>query len=78
MPAEDRRDELAKGGGSMGDVVNLNRYRKQRQRIEDAKQAAENRARFSRDKAERAKSKAEQEREARNLDNSHLDDKRRD
>ena len=62
----------------MGDVVNLNRYRKQRQRIEDAKQAVENRVRFGRDKAERAKNKAEQEREARTLDNSHLDDKRRD
>jgi hypothetical protein len=62
----------------MGDVVNLNRYRKQRQRIEDAKQAAENRVRFGRDKAERARTKAEQERETRNLDNSHLDDKRRD
>jgi hypothetical protein len=62
----------------MGDVVNLNRYRKQRQRIEDAKQAAENRVRFGRDKAERARTKAEQDRETRNLDNSHLDDKRRD
>jgi vacuolar-type H+-ATPase subunit H len=62
----------------MGDVVNLNRYRKQRQRIEDAKQATENRVRFGRDKAERTRNKAEQERETRNLDNSHLDDKRRD
>ena len=62
----------------MGDVVNLNRYRKQRQRIEDAKQAVENRARFGRDKTERARTKAEQERETRNLDNNHLDDKRRD
>jgi hypothetical protein len=62
----------------MGDVVNLNRYRKQRQRIEDAKQATENRVRFGRDKAERTRTKAEQERETRNLDNSHLDDKRRD
>ena len=62
----------------MGDVVNLNRYRKQRQRIDDAKQAAENRVKFGRDKAERARLSAEQERDAEDLDGKRLDGKRPD
>jgi hypothetical protein len=62
----------------MGDVVNLNRYRKQRQRLDEAKQAAENRVKFGRDKAERAKLRAEQERDAQDHANKHLDSKRPD
>jgi hypothetical protein len=36
-------------------IVNLNKYRKERARAEDARQAAENRVRFGRTKAARAK-----------------------
>jgi hypothetical protein len=66
------------GGGDMGDVVNLNKYRKQRQRLGEAKQAAENRVKFGRDKGERASVRAEQERSADDLDGKHLDGKRPD
>lgn len=52
----------------MGDVVNLNRYRKLRDRAERDVKAAENRVRFGRSKADTERSRAEQERAARDLD----------
>jgi Domain of unknown function (DUF4169) len=58
---------------TMSDIVNLNKYRKQRRRGEAAKLASENRVRFSRDKAERARTQAEQKRQARVLDRQRLD-----
>jgi len=66
------------GGGDMGDVVNLSKYRKQRQRLGEAKQAAENRVKFGRDKFERASARAEQERKAEDLENKRLDNMRPD
>jgi hypothetical protein len=62
----------------MGDVVNLSKYRKQRQRLGEAKLAAENRVKFGRDKTERANARAEQERNAENLDKKRLDGNRPD
>jgi len=38
----------------MGDIVNLKRFRKRREREQAAKQAEANRARFGRNKSERA------------------------
>jgi len=66
------------GDGDMGDVVNLNKYRKQRQRLGEAKLAAENRVKFGRDKFERASARAEQERQAEDLENKRLDSMRPD
>jgi hypothetical protein len=40
-------------GASMGDVVNLKRFRKRTEREQSAKQADANRARFGRAKSER-------------------------
>jgi hypothetical protein len=58
----------------VGDLVNLNKFRKQRQRAEAAKQASENRIRFGRDKTERSRTRAEQDRQGRSLDGKRLDD----
>jgi len=41
-------------GASVGDVVNLNRFRKRAEKEHSAKQAKTNRARFGRTKSERA------------------------
>jgi len=41
-------------GASMGDLVNLKRFRKRAERKESAKQADANRTRFGRTKSERA------------------------
>ncbi|NJO35644.1 MAG: DUF4169 family protein [Rhodospirillales bacterium] len=58
----------------MGDLVNLNKFRKQRQRAGGALQAAENRIRFGRDKAERTRIRAEQDRQGRTLEGKRLED----
>ena len=52
----------------MGDVVNLRRMRKARQRTEKEAAAAQNRARYGRTRAEREKAAAEAEISARRLD----------
>ena len=39
-------------------IVNLNKYKKQRERAEDERRAAENRVRFGRSKAARTKTSA--------------------
>jgi hypothetical protein len=57
----------------MGDVVNLNRFRKQRQRLEDANTAASNRAKFGRNRAERSGARSELKRKSRDLDGKRLD-----
>ena len=56
----------------MGDVVNLNKYRKTKQRLGGAKAAVQNRVRFGRDKGEREKARVEQERTAKELDDKRL------
>ncbi|HEX5957056.1 MAG TPA: DUF4169 family protein [Hyphomicrobiaceae bacterium] len=58
----------------MGEVVNLNRYRKQKQKAERERKAAEKRARFGAPKAERTKTSAERALEARRLNGAERDD----
>jgi hypothetical protein len=62
----------------MGDIVNLNKYRKQRQRSEQATQAAENRIRFGRSKSDRTRTRAELDRLSRDLEGKRRDDGRPD
>jgi hypothetical protein len=64
---------LTISGDPMGELVNLNKYRKQREKLASAKRAAENRVKFGRDKTERARARADQDRETRNLDDKLLD-----
>jgi Domain of unknown function (DUF4169) len=66
----------AKDGLNVGDLVNLNKFRKRRQSAAAAKQASENRVRFGRDKTERGRTRAEQDRQSRNLDGKQFDDTR--
>lgn len=58
----------------MGEIVNLNRYRKTQARTQREKEAAENRVRFGRPKAETAVQRKERERAARDLDAKKRDD----
>ena len=58
----------------MGDIVNLNRYRKLKQRSERERQAGDKHARFGLSKAERAKSAAERSLETRRLDGARRDE----
>ena len=58
----------------MGEVVNLNRVRKDRAKAEASATAAANRAVHGRSKAERSLSEAERERAARLLDGAKLED----
>lgn len=57
----------------MGDVVNLNKMRKARERGEAKERAAENRAKFGQPKAIREKQKKETVRAAKDLDGKKLD-----
>ena len=52
----------------MGDIVNLNRYRKQKRQAERERRANEKRARFGIPKSERAKTSDERALDARRLD----------
>jgi Domain of unknown function (DUF4169) len=58
----------------MGDVVNLNRYRKQKAKAERERRSAEKRARFGITKSERTKTSAERALDARRLDGARRDD----
>jgi hypothetical protein len=55
----------------MGDLVNLNKYRKAKQRLDDHRQATINREKFGRSKAE-----TERDRRERRLDDKTLDDRK--
>lgn len=57
----------------MGEIVNLNRFRKQREKDEKARAAAGNRAKFGRTKSEKASEEADAERRETDLDNKQLD-----
>ena len=59
----------------MGDVINLNRYRKDKQAAERQRRANEKRARFGIPKNERSKSAAERTLEARRLDGLRREDR---
>src|SRR5271163_149819 len=54
-------------------IVNLNKFKKQRERAEDERRAAENRVRFGRSKAARAKDLREQEQAEKSLEDKRLD-----
>ena len=54
-------------------IVNLNKFRKQRERAEDERRAAENLVRFGRNKADRAKDQREHEQAEKSLDDKRLD-----
>jgi hypothetical protein len=57
----------------MGEIVNLNKARKNHNRAVKARTAAENRIRHGRTRAEKAKHREEAERRARELDGGKLD-----
>ena len=58
----------------MGDVINLNQYRKVRKRAAKTRQADENRTKFGRDKVQHMNDGLERQRQHRRLDESRLDD----
>ncbi len=62
------------GNKTMGDVINLNRYRKAKARAEKERLAAENRVRHGRTRADEKVTKAEQDRGAAELDGKRLTD----
>lgn len=57
----------------MADIVNLNQYRKRRDRLEAEKTAAENRVRHGRSKADRLKERRENDKAAKDIDDKRLD-----
>ena len=59
----------------MGDIINLNRFRKTRERDAKQRQAAVNRSRFGRDNAEKARTETEEQRKRRLLEGSRIDNK---
>jgi hypothetical protein len=59
----------------MGSVINLNRYRKERQAAERERRANEKRVRFGIPKSERAKTSAERGLDARRLDGARREDR---
>ncbi|QQP90971.1 DUF4169 family protein [Skermanella sp. TT6] len=58
----------------MGDVVNLNRFRKAREKSEREAQAAANRAKHGRTREQRAREKDEAARRAKDLEGKKIDD----
>ena len=60
-------------GASMGDLVNLKRFRKRVEREQSAKQADANRARFGRTKSERARDEQAKDRAGNLLDQHRID-----
>jgi hypothetical protein len=62
----------------MGDVVNLNRFRKQTAKADSQKQAEINRRLHGRTKAERAREELQKRRLTRDLDGAKLDPPARD
>ena len=71
-----RLGDLARGLGAadliVGEVINLNRFRKQRQRAESEAQAQENRIRHGRTGAEKARDRKEADQSVRLLDDKRL------
>ena len=57
----------------MGDVVNLNQFRKQRSRTASQKQASENRVKFGRSKDDKTRQIHETDRTSRGLDGKQID-----
>ena len=61
-------------GASMGDVVNLKRFKKRNEREQSAKVADANRARFGRTKSERALDEHSKDQASHLLDQHRIDD----
>ena len=59
----------------MVDIINLNKRRKAKLRLEKEKKAAENRIKFGRTKKEKQLEKQDNERNKRQLDGHQLEDK---
>jgi len=59
----------------MGTVINLNRYRKEKQQAERERRANEKRMRFGIPKSQRAKHAADQRLEGRRLDGAHCEER---
>ena len=59
---------------SMGDIINLKRFKKRSEKEQSAKQAEANRARFGRTKSERALDELRSDRANRLLDQHRIDD----
>ena len=57
----------------MSNVVNLNRFRKKKKRAEDEQRANGNREKFGRTKAEKTREKLENQKTAKDLDASRLE-----
>lgn len=68
------RTATSKEKVTVGDIINLNRARKIRERAEAKRTAEANRLRFGRTRAERDASKAQQARDAARLDGHKRDD----
>jgi hypothetical protein len=62
-------------GGTMVDVINLNKKRKAKVRLEKEKKASENRIKFGRTKQEKQIEKQDKERSERHLDGHKLEKK---
>ena len=60
-------------GASMGDVVNLKRFKKRTEREQSAKAADANRTRFGRTKSERARDEKQKDRAGNFLDQHRID-----
>jgi hypothetical protein len=60
-------------GATMGDLVNLKRFRKRSEREQAAKQADANRVRFGRTKSERTLDEQRESRANDHLDQHHID-----
>ena len=60
-------------GASMGDVINLKRFKKRSEREQSARQADTNRARFGRTKSERARDEQAKDRAGNLLDQHRID-----
>ncbi len=54
-------------------IVNLNKYRKHRQRVDDERRAVENRVRFGRNKEARTNDIRERDRSKKNMEDKRLD-----
>jgi len=58
----------------MGDVVNLNSFRRRKERLRAERSAAENRVKFGRNTGEKTVTRHDAERDKKNLDGKRLDD----
>jgi hypothetical protein len=63
-----------KDGGIVGDLVNLNRFKKRIAREESVKEAEVNRARFGRTKGERQRDELQKQQATQMLDQHRIDD----